>query len=76
MLYQNAVKMVKQTNTLIEETKIDKEACKSQNVLAGIEALLRNLDQQKQKINMDIKNLRHDLKHYSSIYKKIKRLDK
>lgn len=76
MLYQNAVKAIKQTNEFITQTKEDKKVCKCPNVVGGIEALLRNLDQQKLKINKDIKDLRHDLKHYSSIYKKIKRLDK
>lgn len=74
--YRNCVKAVQATNKLIEETKNDQEICKSPNVLAGIQVLLKNLEQQKFKQNQDIKNIRFDLKHYASIYKIMKRLDK
>ena len=75
-VYQNAVKAIQSTNKLIKETREDRKVCKSPNVLAGIDALLKNLEQQKLKQNQDIKNIRVDLKHYTSIYKIMKRLDK
>ena len=73
-IYQDTVKAVKLTNDMIHEIELDKKVCKCVGVIQGADNLLRNLQQQKEAQNTHIKNVRFDLKHYSSIYKTLKRL--
>jgi hypothetical protein len=72
-MYKNALDAVKKTNLMIHEVELDKKVAKNGTVLAGIDRLLQGLHQEKAQHNQNIKNIRLDLKHYSSLYKKVKR---
>ena len=75
-IYNNVIEAVKQTNNDIQEIELDLRVCKSPHMITGGENLLKGFTAQKQQQNQHIKNIRLDLKHYSSLYKTLKRLDK
>ncbi|MFW9971335.1 MAG: hypothetical protein ACFFDF_14170 [Candidatus Odinarchaeota archaeon] len=74
-IHDNTVKAFKQVTHEIHEIEADKKVCTSKRVIHGIEALLKELHLQKAHHKSHLKNIKLDLKHYRSIYKKFRKLE-